>query len=434
MFTNGSAGNIPLMLTELGVIFLALALLARLASKLVISPIPFYLLAGLGLGNGGILPLELSESFIHIGAEIGVILLLFSMGLEYTSERLVDDLYHALPLGVADLIINFVPGVLAGLIFGWGILAALLLGGVVYISSSGIIAKLLTDLKRMHNCETPVIMSILVLEDVAMIAFLPIMTILLIGQGVLSGMVSVLVATVAGVTLFLLATRCGGRLSRLIAHPSNEIILLTTLGLTLLIAGLTEWVNLSAAVGAFLVGITLCKPVAKQVHRLIGPLRDLFAAVFFLFFGMGIHSGSLTGMALPAIGLGLLTSVSKILTGWWTTKHLNLDPPSRLRVGTTLIARGEFSLVIAAIGVGVGLEPELGPLAAAYVLFTAIFGPLLMRVTETVGVRVLHLAPSPVVESAEAAPEEAPPVCPLPDPSRSRLIHWPKSLHWPRLH
>jgi monovalent cation:H+ antiporter-2, CPA2 family len=423
-----------MMLTELGVIFLALALLARLASKLGVSPIPFYLLAGLGLGNGGILPLELSESFIHIGAEIGVILLLFSMGLEYTSERLVDDLHHALPLGIADLVINFIPGVVAGLIFGWGLMASLLLGGVVYISSSGIIAKLLTDLKRMHNCETPVIMSILVLEDVAMIVFLPIMTILLIGQGVISGVFSVLIATVVGVTMFLLATRCGGRLSKLVAHPSNEIVLLTTLGMTLLIAGLAEWVNLSAAVGAFMVGITLCKPAARQVHRLIGPLRHLFAAIFFLFFGMGIHSGSLIGMALPAIGIGLLTSVSKILTGWWTTRHLNLDPLSRLRVGTTLIARGEFSLVIAAMGTGVGLEPQLAPLAAAYVLFTAIFGPLLMRVTETVGVRILHLAPSPAIESGEAAEEQAPLVCPLPTPSRSRLSHWPKSLHWPRLH
>jgi monovalent cation:H+ antiporter-2, CPA2 family len=424
-----------MMLTELGVIFLALAFLARLASKLGVSPIPFYLLAGLGLGNGGILPLELSESFIHIGAEIGVILLLFSMGLEYTSERLVDDLHHALPLGIADLVINFIPGVIAGLIFGWGLMASLLLGGIVYISSSGIIAKLLTDLKRMHNCETPIIMSILVLEDVAMIVFLPIMTILLIGQGVVSGVVSVLLATVVGVTMFLLATRCGGRLSKLVAHPSNEIVLLTTLGMTLLIAGLAEWVNLSAAVGAFMVGIMLCKPVARQVHRLIGPLRHLFAAIFFLFFGMGINSGTLIGVALPAIGLGLLTAVSKILTGWWTTRHLNLDPLSRLRVGTTLIARGEFSLVIAAMGTGVGLEPQLAPLAAAYVLFTAIFGPLLMRVTETVGVRVLHLAPSPTIESGEAAEEQAPLVCPLPDPSsKSRLLHWPKSLHWPRLH
>jgi CPA2 family monovalent cation:H+ antiporter-2 len=386
---NGSAiGNVPLMLVELGLIFVGMALLARLANKLGLSPIPFYLLAGLGLSNGGILGLELSEAFIHIGAEIGVILLLFTLGLEYTSERLVEDLHTALPIGVADFVINFFPGVLAGLLFGWSLLASLLLGGIVYISSSGIIAKLLSDLNRLENDETHVILSTLVLEDVAMIVFVPLMAILLIGQGLLSGLYSVLLAGVVGGVMFYVATRCGKQLSCIIAHPSNEIVLLTTLGLTLLVAGLAEWVQLSAVVGAFLVGITVCKPVAKQTHRLIGPLRDLFAAVFFLFFGLQIDPSTLAGVLLPALGLSLLTGFTKLVSGLWTTRDLDLDLAARLRTGVTLIARGEFSLVLAAIGVSVGAEPQLGAMAAAYVLMTAVFGPVLLRVVEPAAVMI----------------------------------------------
>jgi CPA2 family monovalent cation:H+ antiporter-2 len=401
---NGTlAGHVPVMLMELGVLIVTLGIIARLASRLGISPIPFYLLVGLGLSDGGILPLHLNEGFIEVGAEIGVILLLFTLGLEYTAERLGNNLRSTLPAGIADFVLNFTPGFLAGLLLGWNLVASLLLAGVVYISSSGIIAKLLTDLSRMENGETPTILSILVLEDIAMMVFLPLMSILLVGQGLWSGMTSMVIAGAVGGLMFFVAMRYGKPLSRLMAHQSNEIVLLTTLGLTILIAGLAEWLHLSAAVGAFIVGITMCKPIARQVHQIIGPLRDLFAAIFFLFFGLGIDPASLPPVMLPAIGLGIVTACTKMYTAWWTTRHLGLDAASRLRAGLTLIARGEFSLVIAAMGVSAGLDSQLGTLATAYVLFTAILSPLLLRVMEPVLARIpeqvaVMQAPQPLAE------------------------------------
>ena len=131
---------------ELGAAAVGLALLARLAHRFGFSAIPLYLLGGLAFGNGGLLPLRFSEEFVHVGAEIGVILLLFMLGLEYTGQELQANLRTGFPAGVADLVLNFPPGLIAGWIWGWSPLASLLLGGVTFISSSGIIARVLAEL------------------------------------------------------------------------------------------------------------------------------------------------------------------------------------------------------------------------------------------------------------------------------------------------
>src|SRR5262249_31536331 len=187
---------------ELGAAVVGLALLARLAHRLGFSAIPLYLLGGLAFGNGGLLPLQFSEEFVHVGAEIGVILLLFMLGLEYTGEELRANLRTSLPAGVLDLALNFPPGFIAGFLFGWSPLASTLLGSVTYISSSVIIARVLAELQRMNSPETPTILSILVLEDLAMAVFLPLVAVLLIGQGTVAGIVSVLLALITvGVVL-----------------------------------------------------------------------------------------------------------------------------------------------------------------------------------------------------------------------------------------
>ena len=143
------------VLIELGLVVIGLAILARIASRWGFSAIPLYLLAGLAFGNGGLAPLNVSESFIHIGAEIGVLLLLFMLGLEYTGGELVENLRCGFPAAVVDLALNFTPGLIAGLLLQWQPLAAVLLGGVTYVSSSSVIAKVLADLRRLENPETP---------------------------------------------------------------------------------------------------------------------------------------------------------------------------------------------------------------------------------------------------------------------------------------
>jgi CPA2 family monovalent cation:H+ antiporter-2 len=365
---------------ELGLAVVGLAVLARLANRWGFSAIPLYLMAGLAFGRGGIAPLNFSEEFIHVGAEIGVLLLLFMLGLEYSGEELKVNLRRGLPAGVADLVLNFTPGLVAGLLLRWKPLASVLLGGVTYISSSGIIAKVLAELRRMQNPETPLILSVLVLEDLAMAVYLPLVGVLLLGGGARRMALSVSIAVVTVFAALFMAVRYGQRLSRFVAHESEEIVLLTTFGTVLLVAGVAQRFQVSAAIGAFLVGIAVSGPIAEQSRRLLAPLRDLFAATFFFFFGLQIAPAALVPKLTVAAGLAAVTALTKILTGYLAGTRFGVDARGAFRAGMALVPRGEFSIVIA--GLGAAIEPRLGPLSAAYVLFLAIAGPLLVRLAK----------------------------------------------------
>ncbi|MFJ8039382.1 cation:proton antiporter [Kitasatospora sp. NPDC096147] len=369
---------------ELGAIILTLGLLGRIAGRYGLSPIPLYLLGGLAFGHGGLLPLSSSEEFVATGAEIGVILLLLMLGLEYTASDLVTNLKSQYPAGIVDFAFNALPGAAMALLLGWGPVAAVVLAGVTWISSSGVIAKVLGDLGRLGNRETPVILSILVLEDLAMAVYLPILTALLAGAGLVAGGITLAIAlATAGAVLFV-ALRYGRLISRFVSHDDPEKLLLVVLGLTLLVAGVAQQLQVSAAVGAFLVGIALSGEAAEGAHTLLSPLRDLFAAVFFVFFGLNTDPASIPPVLLPALALAVVTALTKIATGWWAARRAGLASRGRWRAGGALVARGEFSIVIAGLAVAAGIEPALGPLATAYVLLLVIIGPLAARWTEPI--------------------------------------------------
>lgn len=377
-----------LFLIEFGAIILGLGLLGRLAGRFRLSPIPLYLLAGLAFGEGGLLPLGASEEFVTVGAEIGVILLLLMLGLEYTATDLVTNLRSQYRAGLVDAALNALPGAAMALLLGWGPVAAVVLAGVTWVSSSGVIAKVLGDLGRLGNRETPVVLSVLVLEDLAMAVCLPIITALLAGAGLAAGSVTLAIALVAAGLVLFLALRYGRLISRFVSSDDPEKFLLVVLGLTLLVAGIAQQLQVSAAVGAFLVGIALSGEVAEGAHNLLSPLRDLFAAVFFVFFGLHTDPVSIPPVILPALALAVVTTATKIATGYWAAMRAGLSEKGRWRAGGTLVARGEFSIVIAGLAVTSGIEPALGPLATAYVLVMVIVGPLTARYTEPVATRL----------------------------------------------
>jgi monovalent cation:H+ antiporter-2, CPA2 family len=382
------------VLIELGVVIVGLAILARLASRLAIPAIPLYLLAGLAFGEGGVLPLITTAEFIELGAEIGLILLLLTLGLEYSARELVSTLKAQAPAGVLDLALNFSPGFLAGLILGWGVLPAAVLGGVTYVSSSGVVAKLLHDLGRVGNRETPVVLSILVIEDLAMAVYLPLLAGLLIGGVTLAGLGTAALA-VAGVVAFLaIVRRVEVGVSRVLFSHSDEALLLTILGLAILVAGIAELVQVSAAVGALLVGIALSGSAAQGARALLAPLRDFLAAIFFAFFGLSVDPSLIPDVLGPALVLAGITAATKFATGWWSARRAGIGPRGRARTGTTLIARGEFSIVIAGLAVASGLGTDVGALSIAYVLVLAVVGPVAARVTEPIADRLLSLRAS----------------------------------------
>ena len=139
MLAAGSA-EAALAFIEIGAVVLGLAVLARLAGLVQITPVPLYLIAGLVVGVGGPITLDVSEDFIAVAAEIGVLLLLFSLGLEYSDTELKGGLRTGVPPGLLDMVCNAVPGVIVGLLLGWDPVAAILLGGVTWISSSVVIS------------------------------------------------------------------------------------------------------------------------------------------------------------------------------------------------------------------------------------------------------------------------------------------------------
>src|SRR6201997_3013473 len=303
-----SAHDFSRVLIELGGVAVGLAVLARLASRWGISSISLFLLGGLFFGKGGLVRLNLSKDFIELGAEIGVLLLLFMLGLEYSGEQLQRNLRDGIGGAAIDLVLNFPPGMIAGLLLGWGWLPAILLGGITFISSSGIIARVIPELGLTNAPETPTVLSILVLEDLIMAVYLPLVAVLMVGGGLERIVVSVGIAVATVLVMLFLATRYGKTFSSFVEHQSQEVVLLSVFGLVLLVAGLAERLQVSAAIGAFLVGIALSGPIAEQSHNLVGPSRDLFAATFFFFFGLEVSLLALKTMLWIALVLALVTT------------------------------------------------------------------------------------------------------------------------------
>jgi CPA2 family monovalent cation:H+ antiporter-2 len=370
------------LLLQLGGVIIALALLGRLAHVLRISPVPFYLLVGLVVSEDGLVDVGAAEEFIEVGAQIGIVLLLLLLGLEYSADEFVASMRTSGPAGLLDLVLNFTPGFVAGLLIGWSPLAAFVLGGVTYISSSGIIAKLLGDLERVGNRETPSILALLVFEDLVMALYLPLLASLLVGGAVMATLGSISVALAAVGVVLVVALRFGHIISRWVFSRSDEVLLFTILGVTFLVAGLAEQLQASAAVGAFLVGIALSGPAADNAHSLLEPLRDLFAGAFFVFFALEIDLSELSRYAAVAVGLAIATGATKIFTGWWAARRAGIATRGRFRAGTALMAHGEFSIVIAGLAVSSGIQPGLGALVACYVLVLATVGPVASRFSD----------------------------------------------------
>ncbi|GGJ34953.1 cation:proton antiporter [Paenarthrobacter histidinolovorans] len=395
---------LALALVELGAVVFCLGLLARLAGRIGMSPIPLYLVGGLAFGAGGFVKLDGMHEFAHLSGEMGVILLLLMLGLEYTASELVTGLRRSWQAGVMDFVLNFLPGAGLAVLLGWGLVGAIVMGGVTYISSSGIAAKVITDLGRIGNRETPVVLSILVFEDLAMAIYLPILTAILAGVGFLGGLQTVGIALAVVTVVLVIALKHGHRVSQAIHSENSEVFLLNVLGLALLVAGIASALQVSAAVGAFMLGIAISGATAHNATRILEPLRDLFAAIFFVAFGLNTDPTSIPPVLGWALLLAVLTAATKMLTGIWAAKRAGIAMPGRFRAGAALIARGEFSIVIAGLAVASGAVPaELAALATAYVLIMAILGPLAARFVEPV-VKAIRRAPKAPPRTTDRAP------------------------------
>ena len=316
-----------------------------------------------------------------MASEVGVVLLLLLLGLEYSASELITGLRRSWAAGIVDALLNATPGVVAALVLGWGPLGALALAGVTWVSSSGIIAKVLGDLGRLGNRETPAVLSVLVIEDLAMAVYLPVTTAALATLGLLAGLRTVAIAVALLAVALVVALRFGRAVSAVVESPSTEVFLLRTFGVALLVAGVASQLQLSAGVGAFLLGIAVSEDTAENATRVLQPLRDLFAAVFFVVFGLDTDPRGIPAVLAAATILAVVSTVTKVATGWYAARAIGVGPLGRWRAGAALVARGEFSIVIAGLALTSGsVDPQFAPLATTYVLIVAALGPVAARV------------------------------------------------------
>ncbi|MGW5074876.1 cation:proton antiporter [Rhodococcus sp. NPDC004095] len=397
-----------LALVELGAVFFVLGVLGRLAGRVGMSPVPLYLVGGLCFGQGGFITLGDISGFGHLASEIGVVLLLLLLGLEYSASELMTGLRKSWMAGVLDLVLNAAPGVAVALLLGWGPVGALVMAGVTYISSSGIVAKVLSDLGRLGNRETPVVLSILVFEDLTMAVYLPILTAILAGVGLVGGVKALVVALLMLALVLTVALRYGHVVSAIVDAKDREVFLLKLLGAALLVAGFASSLQVSAAVGAFLLGIAISGATARNAAQVLEPLRDLFAAMFFVVFGLNTDPATVPPVLGWAAALAVVTTVTKIATGAWAARRQGVALMGQSRAGAALVARGEFSIVIAGLAVSAGaVEGEIAALATAYVLLMAVLGPVAARIVEPVTrLLVPRLRERPSAQEPTAVPDE----------------------------
>lgn len=374
---------------ELGAAILLLGLLARISHRIGVSAIPLFLLVGLAFGRGGVYDLGFSDPFLETSSQLGAVLLLLLLGLEYSAREILQNIRTQGIAPYLDIVLNATPGALIGLWFGWGALGAVAMAGITYISSSSVVALVVRELGWRRNPEVGPVVGLLVFEDLVMAPYLPALAAVLSGAGVLAGVVSVGTAVVVVLVTFVFALRGTHWMTGLLDPKHPLSLLLVVFGTALAAAGLAAFVGVSPAVAAFLVGLLVSGEVARQAQEALSPVRDLFAAIFFLFFGLSVDPNRLPAMLPAAVLLVVVTVAAKLVVGHYAVR--GQDSAARLRAGALLCARGEFSVVIAGITVASGAAPaELAALAAAYVMMTVVGGPLLARL---VGLRQRRVSP-----------------------------------------
>jgi CPA2 family monovalent cation:H+ antiporter-2 len=374
----GASESTSVALAEIGIMLLALGILASVAVRLTISVVPMYLGVGLALGNGGIAPLNFSEDFLAIGAQLGAILLLLMLGLEHSGPNLVEGVRERKSTGLIDIAVNGIPGAIAGLLLGWGPVGALALGGITYVSSSGIAAQMMREFGWNRSEVSRRVTTVLVIEDLALAPYLPLLSTLVAGLGVVAGVISVGVALAVTVVALVISLKGQDAFGRILNTSSQGALLLTVFGIALAVAGFSEMVGFSSAVAAFLVGLILTGEVAEAVRRRLSPLRDLFAAIFFVFFGLGVNPADIPPVLPLAAALAALGIAGKMFVGWFIARGMS-DPLAWKRAGAFLVPRGEFSILIAALAASTVFGPYLQALTMAYVLITSIAASLLLR-------------------------------------------------------
>jgi CPA2 family monovalent cation:H+ antiporter-2 len=367
-------------LLVLGAAFLIAGLVARAGHRIGLPTIPLFIAAGIVLGPNtpGPVLIEHPEDLALL-ASFGLIFLLFYLGVELSIDDLTSGGARLLASAGIYLGLNLGAGLAFGFALGWGTREAFVVAGITGISSSAIVTKIVVELRRLSNAETPLILGIIVIEDLFLALYLAALAPIL-GDASSIGEASVLfLRALAFLIALAVAARFGAPLvQRLLGAREDEMLVVLFFGLALAVAGAAEALGVSEAIGAFMAGLLVSgTAVATRVRRLVLPIRDAFAAVFFFAFGLAIEPSDIGGVAVAAIVAAGLSLGLAIVAGITTARLNRLDRTSAANIALTVLARGEFALVLVTLAAAAGLDERLAPFAAVYVLILAVASPIL---------------------------------------------------------
>ena len=397
-----------IIILEIGIAILLVASVGLLANRLRFSVIPFFIIIGMFLGNPeypsfvgdalaqignpdftagfervwGFFTFTESKVFIEFMGRLGVLFLLFYLGLEFSVGRLIKSGKSIVTGGSLYVLLNFLSGLLIGWMMNLPFKELMVLCGLMTSSSTAIVAKVLTDLKRTANPETEVIMGMIMFDDLFIAMHISFLSGLILTGGTSVG-------AVLGTSLlalgFILAFLILGRklvpfIDRVLQDKSSELFILIIFSLLFVIAGFSETIHVAEAIGALMAGLVFAdSKYLKKIESMVLPFKDFFGAMFFFSFGLSIDIYSLGGAIGWAAFAAVITVICNVASGYFAVHFSKLNPKTSFDIGFTLSARGEFSIIMANIGKAGGLLPIIQSFVVVYVLILSIFSPLLTK-------------------------------------------------------
>lgn len=335
-----------------------------------------------------------SQEIIEFMGRIGILFLLFYLGLEFSVGKLIKSGKSIVIGGSIYISINFVLGFTYAFLMGFPIKEVLIIAGIITFSSSAIVAKVLVDLRRTGNTETELILGIIMYEDIFLAVYLSIISGFILGDAtsVGSSIISVLIAFGYMLLFFIIARKATPILNKLLNISSNEVFIIVIFAILFFIAGFSETIHVAEAIGALLIGLVLSETEhSHRIESLVVPFRDFFGAIFFFSFGLSIDPLSLGDAVWLVFGAIVLTIVGNLIAGMIAGRLAGLSHKASVNIGLTIISRGEFSIILANLGIAGGLMSILTPFAALYVLILAILGPFITKNSKKIYLLLNHV-------------------------------------------
>ena len=388
-------------LIVLGTLLVVAYILGRLGKLIGLPAIPIYMIVGfLASPNTGWFPLNFESAYIELIAVFGLILLLFNLGLEFDQDEFFGNAGKLLISGGSYLVLLMGAGLIFGFVLGWGTREALIVAGIIGTSSSAIVTKLLIELNRLANRETPMILGVTVVQDIFLAIYLAIVSVVLSGESEpwhVAGKLAI--AFTFLVVMFSIARWGGAYVSRLFRTKDDELFTILFFGLAVLFGGLGEVLGVSDAIGAFLIGLVLgATRYSAKIEHVAVPLRDIFGAFFFLNFGLTLDPSQFPLVIWPVVFAVILTLVLNVVAGQFMARLYGFSTQAGINAAAILMNRGEFALILAILALTAGLDERLQPFAGLYVLVMSVMGPLLASNSEKIGAALLRtkkVAPRP---------------------------------------